>query len=329
MNRRDTLLALLAFGAGGLVAPLIANAQQPAIPVIGFLSSRSPSESTSLVAGFRQGLSEAGYVEGQNVHIAFRWAEGQYDRLPALAAELVRSRVAVIATVGGNVSGLAAKAATATIPIVAVGSDPDKVGLVASLNRPGGNVTGVSPLNYLLDAKRLELLHELVPTAAVIAVLVNPTSPVAERQARDIKAAARVVGQQIHILYAGGERAIDASFASLTQQKAGALLISTDPFFNTRRDQLVALAARHAIPASYEARESVAAGGLISYSSSLAEAYRQAGIYTGRILKGEKPADLPVVQPSKFDLVINLKTAKALGLTVPPKLLARADEVIE
>jgi putative ABC transport system substrate-binding protein len=326
MRRRDFITLL---GGAAAAWPLAASAQQTATPLIGFLSSRAPGESAGDIAGFRQGLEQTGYIEGGNVHIAFRWAEGQFARLPSLAAELVQARVAVIAAVGGAPSGLAAKAATATIPIVTVASEPDKVGLVASLNRPGGNVTGVSPLSYELDAKRLELLHELVPTTATIAVLVNPNSPVAERQSKDIEAAARVLGLQIRILYAGTEREIDAAFASVVEHRAGALFVSTDAFFNMRGDRLVELAAERAIPTMYSYRASTVSGGLISYSASLAEAYRQAGIYTGRILKGEKPPDLPVMQPTKFDLVINRKTAKSLGLNIPATLLALADEVIE
>jgi putative tryptophan/tyrosine transport system substrate-binding protein len=295
-------------------------------PVIGFLSSRSPRESASVVAGFRQGLKEAGYREGQNVHLAFRWAEGQFDQLPALAAELVEIQVAVILAAGGTVTGLAAKAATATIPIVCIGTDPDKVGLVASLSRPGGNVTGISPLTWPLSAKRLGLLRELVPTAAVIAVLVNPNSPFAEMELEGIQAAARATGQQIHILHASSESGIDAAFTNLVQQRVGALLIGADPFFDSRRNQLVALAARHAVPTIYSFP---AAGGLISYGSNIPEAYRQAAIYVGRILKGERASDLPVVQPTKFELIINLKTAKALGIDVPLHLQQLADEVIE
>jgi putative ABC transport system substrate-binding protein len=323
MKRREFVTLL---GGAAAAWPLAASAQQPAMPVIGFLSSRSPGESTSVVAAFRQGLKEAGYTEGQNVHIAFRWAEGQYEQLQPLAGELVQSQVAVILAAGGTVTGLAAKAATSTIPIVSIGSDPDRVGLVASLSRPGGNVTGISLLSWSLSAKRLELLRELVPTAALIAVLINPKAPSAEIESQEIQTAARTIGQQIHILNASSESDIDAAFTSLVQQRARALLISGDAFFNSRRNQLVALAARHAVPTIYSFS---AAGGLISYAASIPDAYRQAAIYVARILKGEKPADLPVMQPTKFDLVLNLKAAKALGLTIPPGVLAIADEVIE
>jgi putative ABC transport system substrate-binding protein len=322
MNRRKFITLL-----GGAAAwPLAAHAQQAAMPVIGFLSSRSPRESASVVAGFRQGLKEAGYREGQNVHIAFRWAEGQFDQLPALASELVEIQVAVILAAGGTVTGLAAKAATSTIPIVCIGTDPDKVGLVASLSRPGGNVTGISPLSWPLGAKRLGLLRELVPGATVIAVLINPNNPAAEMESEEIQAAARATGQQIHILHASGESGIDAAFTNLVQQRVGALLIGADPFFDSRRNQLVALATRHAVPTIYSFS---AAGGLISYASNIPEAYRQAAIYVGRILKGEKASDLPVIQPTKFELIINLKTAKALGIDVPLHLQQLADEVIE
>jgi putative tryptophan/tyrosine transport system substrate-binding protein len=323
MTRREFITLI-----GGAAAewPLAARAQQAAMPVIGFLSSRSPRESASVVAGFRQGLKEAGYREGQNVHIAFRWAEGQFDQLPALASELVEIQVAVILAAGGTVTGLAAKAATSTIPIVCIGTDPDKVGLVASLSRPGGNVTGISPLSWPLGAKRLGLLRELVPGATVIAVLINPNNPAAEMESEEIQAAARATGQQIHILHASGESGIDAAFTNLVQQRVGALLIGADPFFDSRRNQLVALATRHAVPTIYSFS---AAGGLISYASNIPEAYRQAAIYVGRILKGEKASDLPVIQPTKFELIINLKTAKALGIDVPLHLQQLADEVIE
>jgi putative tryptophan/tyrosine transport system substrate-binding protein len=323
VNRRECITLL---GGAAAAWPLAARAQQAALPVIGFVSSRSPGESASVVAGFRQGLKEAGYAEGRNVHIAFRWAEGQYDRLPALAAELVEIQVAVILAAGGSQTGLAAKAATSTIPIVNIGSDPDRVGLVASLNRPGGNVTGVSLLSWPLTPKRLELLRELVPTATIIGVLVNPNAPNTELESREIQAAARAIGQQIRILSATTEREIDAAFASVTQHGVGALVIGADAFFDSRRDLAVALAAQYEVPTIYSF---AAPGGLISYGASIPDGYRQAGIYVGRILKGEKPADLPILQPTKFELVINTKTAKALGLTVPPTLVAIADEVIE
>jgi putative ABC transport system substrate-binding protein len=321
MKRREFITVL---GGAATTWPLAARAQQ-AMPVIGFLSSRSPGESASVVAAFRAGLSEAGYREGHNVHIAFRWAEGRYDQLPALAAELVQIQVAIILAAGGTVTGLAAKAATSTVPIVNIGSDPDKVGLVASLNRPGGNVTGVSLLSSL-SPKRLELLQELLSTGTVFGALTNPNNPAVASEATEIEAAARATRQPIRILKATSDREIHEVFANLIPQGIGGLIISPDGFFDSRRDLLVGLAAQHRVPTIYSF---AAAGGLISYASSAPEGYRQAGIYVGRILKGEKPADLPVLQPTKFELVINLKTAKALGLTVPPTLLARADEVIE
>jgi len=313
-----------------LAAPLTAQAQRSAIPVVGFLCSASPVPYTPFVVAFRQGLNEAGYVERRNVAIEFRWAEGHYDRLPGLASDLVRRQVAVLVATGGDAPVLAAKAATAQIPIVfASGGDPVKAGVVASLNRPGGNVTGVNVIFTALVPKQVELLHELVPQAATISALVNPNYPDVDLQRRELQEAARVIKQQIHVVSAGAERDIDAAFRTLVQQKTDALLVANDPFFVSRRDQIAALAARHAIPAIYSEREYTVAGGLMSYGASLRDAFRQVGIYAGRILKGAKPADLPVEQPTRFELVINLKTAKALGLTIPPSLLQRADQVIE
>jgi putative ABC transport system substrate-binding protein len=326
--RRRNVIAMLSVATIGW--PLALRAQQKSMPVIGYLDAGSPGLRASLVAALRQGLSETGYLEGENVAIDYRWAEGSYDRLPALAADLVGRKVDLIATGGGNVSALAAKNATLTIPIVfVVASDPVAAGLVASLARPGGNLTGFSNLTVELRPKRIELLSELVPQARVIAVLVNPTNLPNEPGIQEAQEASRAKGVQLQILKASTESEIDAAFASLAQLHAGALVIGGEPFFASRREQLVALASRHAVPAIYDWREFVAAGGLISYGTSLPAVFRQAGIYAGKILKGAKPADLPIQQPTTFELVINLKTAKALGLTVPQPLLARADEVIE
>jgi putative ABC transport system substrate-binding protein len=327
MKRRE-LITLL----GGAAAswPLAARAQQPAMPVIGFLGSDSPDLYADRLRALRQGLKETGYLEGQNMAIEYRWAEGRNDRLPALAADLVRRRVAVIVT-STTPSVLAAKAATTTIPIVFfVAGDPVELGLVTSLNRPGGNLTGTTTLTLEVVPKWLQLLHEAVPTATTFAVLLNPTSPnLAEVQSRDLRTAARTLGLRIHVLHASTDRDFDTVFATVNELRAGGLVVSSDSFFFSRSEQLAALAARHAVPTIYGFRESAVAGGLISYGGSIADSHRWCGVYTGRILKGEKPADLPVQQATKIELVLNLKTAKALGLTVPPPLLARADEVIE
>jgi putative tryptophan/tyrosine transport system substrate-binding protein len=325
VNRRE----LLIIGAATVIAwPLAARAQQKTMPVIGFLhfASSGPLYAYEVTA-FQQGLSESGYVEGKNVAIEYRWADGHYDRLPALAADLVGRKVDLIAA-GGGPSALAAKSATSTIPIVfASGDDPVGNGLVTSLARPGGNVTGTSFIGIELTPKLLDLMSELVPQARVIALLVNPNNPNAERNIGEAREAARARGVQLPVVKAGSESEIDATFASLAQLQAGALVIAADPFFSSRRDQLVAVASRYAMPMI--SGGAPAAGGLINYGASLTAAYRQAGVYAGRILKGDKPTDLPVVEPTKFELIINLKTAKALGLIVPRSLLARADEVIE
>ena len=325
MRRREFITLL-----GGAVAwPLIARAQQPAMLVIGFLRNTLPEDSAYLLTAFRQGLTGVGYVEGQNVAIEYRWAENRFERLQELAADLVRRQCAVIVA-GGNAPARAAMAATATIPIVfASGDDPVRLGFVASLNRPSANVTGVTFYAGVLVAKQLELLREVVPKAAVVSMLVNPSSPAADDQIRDAKAAARAIGLEIHILNASSERDFEKAFATLVQYRADAVIVAGDALFTGQRDRLVALAARHAVPVTYNLPEFVAAGGLMSYGSSSMDAYRQVGVYTGRILKGAKPADLPVQQPTKFELAVNLKTAKALGLTVPPAVLGRADEVIE
>jgi ABC-type uncharacterized transport system substrate-binding protein len=326
--RRRELIFLL--GGAAVTWPLAVRAQQKAMPVIGYLASGSPGPSAPSVAAFRQGLSETGYVEGKDVAIEYRWAEGSYDRLPAMAANLVDLKVDVIVA-SGNIAPLAAKTATSAIPIVFTGGDPVAAGLVASLARPGGNLTGFSLFvgELMLMPKRLELLSDLVPQAKSIALLVNPNSASTERTIRDLQEAARAKRVQLIILKAGTESEIDGAFGSLVELQARALLVGADPFFNSRREQLVALAARHAVPAIYEWREFATSGGLISYGPSLVSIYRQLGIYTGRILKGAKPSDLPVQQPTTFELVVNLNTAKALGLTIPPSILARAAEVIE
>jgi putative tryptophan/tyrosine transport system substrate-binding protein len=326
MNRREFITLL---GGAAAAWPLSARAEQAALPVIGFLHSASLGERAGHLAAFRQGLKEVGFVEGQNVAIEYHWAESQYDRLPGLAADLVRHQVEVIFA-GSLPAVIAAKAATSTIPIVfTVGGDPVKDGLIASLNRPGGNATGVSLFFGELVGKRLELLRELIPTATPIAVLLNPNNPNAETRLAEVGAAARAVGQQIHIIKIHSESDIDSGFANIVGLGAGAVLVGDDPFLESRRVQIIALAARHGVPAIYDSRDYTAAGGLMSYGTSFVDAWRQVGIYAGRILKGEKPADLPVVQPTKLELVINLKTAKSLGLEVPATLLARADEVIE
>ena len=326
-TRRREFLCLV----GGTTAswPLAAYAQQLAIPVIGYLGGASPS--ARYLAAFRQGLKQTGFVEGNNVVIEFRWAEGQYDRLPALAAILAHQQVAaIIAVAGGNTPAQAAKAVTATIPIVFVsGGDPVKAGLVASLNRPGGNVTGVSVITTELGSKRLELLHQLVPKATKIGVIVNPNYADAERQRRELQQAAGAMKQKIEFANAGTERDIDTAFATLLRNGTDALLVANDAFFTSRRDQLVALAAHYSIPAIFPLAEFSVAGGLISYGANFSEGYRQAGVYTGQILKGAKPRDLPVLQSTKFEIVLNLRTAKALGLAIPDKVLALADEVIE
>jgi putative ABC transport system substrate-binding protein len=328
MRRREFMTLL----GGGVAAawPVAGRTQQLPMPVIGFFSSRSIEVNAQLVAAFHQGLADAGFVEGRNVLIEYRWAHGRYDRLPALAAELVRRPVAVLVSTGGTVSARAAKDSTQTIPVVfTTADDPVKVGLVDSLNRPGGNVTGVTASFIESASKRMGLLHELLPSAATIAFLVNPANPATETESSEVQAAAGALGQRLQVLNASSEREIDDAFESLRRLRADALLVAADPFLFSRANQLVALATRQPIPTLYFRREFAVAGGLMTYGSNFAEFFRVVGLYAGRILSGAKPADLPVQRPTKFELVINLKTAKALGLTVPPTLLARADEVIE
>ena len=327
MRRREFITLL---GGAAAAWPLAARAQQQTVPVVGFLHPSSPEPFGHIVNGFRRGLNDSGFVEGQNVAIEYRWARGEYSRLPALAAELVQRRVRVILAGGGEVGALAAKAATSTIPILIItSSDPVKSGLVASFSRPGGNITGLMTATSILEAKKFGLLCEIVPNARVVAMLINPNYPPHAADAVEVHSAAQSIGRQLLVLRAGSPEAIDLAFASLVEQRAGALLVGGDPFLVGRSQQIVAMATRHAIPAIYDFRESVLAGGLMSYGSSLPNNYRQLGVYAGRILKGESAADLPIMHPAIFDFAINLVTAKALGLEVPPTLLARADEVIE
>jgi putative ABC transport system substrate-binding protein len=327
MRRRDFITLV---GGGVAAWPLGARAQQPAMPVIGYLNTRSLDDAVYLMEAFRRGLGEGGFVEGRNVTIEYRWALGQYDRLPAMAAELVSRPVTVLVATGGEPAALAAKSATSIVPIVfTVGGDPVKEGLAASFNHPGGNATGISLLTATLEAKRLGLLRELVPRASTIGVILNPNYPPAESQLNDVQEAARAINLKIQVLRSSTDREIDVAYETVAQQHIDALLVTADPFFDTRRAKLVALAARHKMPTMYHLREFPAAGGLVSYGVDFADVYRQVGIYTGRVLKGEKPADLPVMQASKFEFVINMKTAKALGLEVPLGLSAGADEVIE
>jgi putative ABC transport system substrate-binding protein len=327
MRRREFITLL----SGAIAAwPFAARAQQPATLVIGYLSGRLPDEAAYTVSAFREGLASEGFVEGRTVAIEYRWAQGGYERLPAMASELINRNVDVIVASGGTGAARAAKAATKVLPIVfLVGEDPVRTGLVASFNRPGGNLTGVNVFMNEIESKRLGLLHELLPKASRIAVLVNPNNVFIEEQLKDVDVAARAMGIELQVLRASSEKQIDAAFVTLAQNRVEALLVGADPFFNSRRDQLVALAARLSLPAIYELREYAAAGGLLSYGPSLTAGYRQMGVYAGKLLRGAKPADLPVVQPTSIELVINAKTAKALGLDVPPTLLARADEVIE
>jgi putative ABC transport system substrate-binding protein len=326
--RRREFITLLGATAGAW--PLAARAQQPAMPVIGYLGAQSAAAFASRIAAFRQGLGETGYAEGRNVAIEFRWAEGRHDRLPGLAADLVAHQVAVIVAPGGAPAAIAAKTATTSIPIVfEMGADPIAIGLVASLNRPGGNLTGVSSLNVEVTPKRLEILHEAIPTGAVVAILLNPTSPTADSQLKQLQEAARTLALQLHILHASTEGDFDKVFATLLQLRPKGLVVASDTFFATHSEQLAALTARHALPAIHQSRDFALAGGLMSYGGSFVESHRQAGVYTGRILKGDKPADLPVQQVTKVELLINLKTAKTLGVTFPLALSGRADQIIE
>jgi putative tryptophan/tyrosine transport system substrate-binding protein len=325
MRRREFIMLI----GGAAAYPLAARAQQATLPVVGFLNTVSATSFAPMADGFRQGLREVGYTDGQNVTIEYRWAEGHVDQLPALALDLVNRQVGVIAATGGSAAGLAAKAATSTIPIVFVsGADPVKAGLIVSFNRPGGNITGISPLSSALGSKRLEILHTLVPEAKAIGILVNPNYDAAV-QVRDAEAAADAIALQVKILNVSSVADIDAAFAAVKQQAISALFVANDPYLDSHRDQIIALAARNAIPTMYYNRQYAVAGGLISYGANIVDAYRQAGVYCGKILKGGKPGDLPVLQPTNFELIINLKTAKTLGLEVPPQLIALADEVIE